>query len=525
MSSFPHPVHTAGASDDILSKEAGQFVIDHPPLQVLTELISILRAEKPRWYTPETMLGFSPVAERMLALESRPDIRKRLLVELTSAKPKTALRTPLEMQGRQLMIAIEAEDVSVAEYELAHEPVELALYLDAGALWRFILNALPWEANEEADKNIVALLVSSLISQSRKKTTWSPSGAILTAWDLMHGIDARVWNQHLPLDLRVKIHQAWVEATRDGSETIFAPKQAFEIVPPEVFMQHFKLLDLRKILELAEKRMGFEAPPPPVEEPAPATRFEGRHSTKPPAASDADTPEAQVDALFSDVPPPPATAGSVPTVRPEAAAVAEASTADPMGDAPKAPMAEGVPPEDSSVISVRVEELSEADVADADDPPPSKDAPAEPHPSETGQAVEIARMMMDLDKHGIKTDGDPQKVRRVHAIVQAVLQRSFAWDEAKLSKDEIAMHKEELREVLVLFDAATYGHDRYARGVVSLSGFLAKLEHHLKMENPREGSGPISIGPPRQTGRQTQPPPLPGSDKEKPDASKTPGSS
>lgn len=521
MSSFPHPVHTANASDDMLSKEANQFVIDHPPLQILAGLITILREKNPSWYTPETMFRFSPVAERMRALEFRPDIRQRLLVELTNAKPKTARKTPLEMQGGQLLIAIEAEDVSIKEYELAHEPPELALYLDAGALWRFIMDSLPWEANEEADKEIVALLISSLIDPSRSKTEWSPSGAILTAWDLMRGIDARVWNQHLPLDLRVKIHEAWVEATRDGSETVFAPKQAFDIVPPEVFMQHFKLMDLRKILELAEKRMGFDAPPPPVEEPAPATRFEGRHSTKPPAAPDSSAAGTQVDALFSDVPPP-ATAGSVATVRPEADAATEQLMADPMGDAPKAPTAEGVPPDDSSVISVRVEELSEADVADADDPPPSKDAPAEPHPSETGQAVEIARMMMDLESRGIKIAGDPQKIRRVHAVVHAVLNRTFDSDEPKLSKEEIAERKEKLREVLVLFDAATYGHDRYAKGVVSLSGFLAKLEHHLQMKNAREGSGPISIAAPRQTGRQTQPPPLPGSDKEKSDAGKAP---
>ncbi len=534
-SSFPRPVHSAGATDDTLSKEAAQFIVGHPPLQILAGLITILREKYPSWYTPETMFRFSPVAERMCALESRPDIRQRLLVELTNAKPKTARKTPLEMQGGQVLIAIDAEDVSIKQYELAHEPMELALYLDAGALWRFIMNSLPWEANEEADKEIVALLISSLIDPSRIKTEWSPSGAILTPWDLMHGIDARVWNQHLPLDLRVKVHEAWVEATRDGSETVFAPKQVFEIVPPDVFMLHFKLTDLRKILELAEKRMGFEAPPPPVEEPEPPTRFEGSHSTKPPAADTAAAVE--VDDLFPD------TSGSdtdgesasTPTARPTSppSAVPLASStetvrpssdeADPMGAAPTA-AAGGVPNGDSSTtIIVGEEELSEADLAEPSGGAPVLDSEASAR--DTAQAVEVARIMMDLDKLGIKLDGDPAKIRRVYSTIKCVREGTFDPDEKKYSPAEVAARKEQIREVLVLFDLARYsGHNSYTQGTLTLSAFVARLQFHLGMEGSREGSGPASIqvAAPRPTGRSAQPPPLPVSDKEKSDAGKSP---
>ncbi|MCC7357022.1 hypothetical protein IT408_00750 [Candidatus Uhrbacteria bacterium] len=516
---FPRPVHSAGADDATLAREADTFVTAHPPIQILAGLITILREKRPAWHTPETMLNFCPVNERMNAFEVRHDIRQRILTELTGVKAKSALRTPLEMQCQQLLIAIDVEDVSVSEYEMAHQATELALYLDAGALWRHLMQSLPWEQNEDSDKEIIGLLISSLLDSGRAKTEWSPSGAILTPWDLMRGIDSRVWNHHLPLDLRAQVHEAWVQATQDGKETVFAPKHVFAIVTPDIFMVHFKLTDLKKILELAEERMGFKAPPLPTEEGAPSTRFEGqRRSNQPPSAAEVaatETDEA-IESLFSGLeekqtehaktaPPPP---GSPP---PDAMVTLPPSKADISADDEiviPAPDLVGVASIESVVIDVRDDELEEHDLEEI--PPSLKSATAEQN-SDT-QAVEIARMMVDLEKHGIKTEAEPDKIRRVHSTIEKILGRTLSSDEHALEKVKILALKEELREVLVLFDSAAYSVDRYTKGTVSLGGFIARLEFHLGMTTDKKNSSQsVSNAPPRSrsSGRSAVPPPLP----------------
>lgn len=504
------------ATDAQLALEAQQYFLANPPLQLVAELLEIVRSEKPSWLTPQKLLDFCGVLDRMHLFAQRPDIRQQLLVTLTGAKPRSARRMPLELQASTILIALEAEDLTPEEYELAHAPADLAVYGDAGAIWRLFMDSVLWEDDSSGNRSLIAKLIEALLKTGRKKTKYSPSGAILSSWDLMSGIDPLVWVQ-LPIELRVKQHKAWVVATQDGQgdePSVFTPEDVFRIVPPIEFMQHLRLVDLHGILKVAEKRLGFEAPPPPVEEPAPPTRFEGSRSTKPPAAVPSETlkdgakaGDTDVESLFGNdaeattaaaavttastepTPPPPEN----PTVRP---AMGEAE--DPMGTAPIANTAVGVQADGpSAVIEVGEEELlDDKDVAPSSDP----------------TAIEIARMLLDLEKFKMLLDvKDPKKVRRVHQLVTSVLDGTFNRDERSYAMNELLAIKQAIREVLLTFDSTQYSTDRYAKGQLTLGAFLARLEHHLGIKSEKSsddaGVSSTAVPRPRPTGRPSALPP------------------
>lgn len=513
---FKHP--SLEETDERLALEAQQYFLAHPPLQLVAELLEIVRSEKPLWLTPQKLLDFCGVLPRMHLFEQRPDIRQQLLVTLTGAKSKTARCMPLGLQASMVSIALEAGDLTPEEYELAHAPADLAVYGDAGAIWRLFMDSILWEDDSPGNRSLIAKLIDALLKAGRKKTKHSPSGAILSSWDLMSGIDPQIWVQ-LPVELRVKQHKAWVVATRDGQEdepSAFTPEDVFRIVPPSEFMQHLRLVDLHGILKVAETRMGFEAPPPPVEEPAPETRFEGSRSTKPPAALSAEPSQdgvkagdTDVESLFSSdaeataaataaTATEPTTPSSPPPENPTVRPPASETPADPMGAAPVADEAVGVKDDGpSAVIEVTGEELlGEHDMA------PSSDA----------SAIEVARMLLDLGKFQMQLDPkDPTKVRRVHKLVTSVLDGTFNRDEKSYAMNELPATKQAIREVLLTFDSIQYATDRYAKGQLTLGAFLARLEHHLgvKPEKNEDDASPASLTAPRPraTGRQSAIPP------------------
>jgi hypothetical protein len=213
---------------------------------------------------------------------------------------------------------------------------------------------------------------------------------------------------------------------------------------------------------------------------------------------------AVTTASTEPTPPPPEN----PTVRP---AMGEAE--DPMGTAPIANTTVGVQADGpSAVIEVGEEELlDDKDVAPSSDP----------------TAIEIARMLLDLEKFKMQLDPkDPQKVRRVHRLVTSVLDGTFNRDEKSYAMNELLATKQAIREVLLTFDSTQYATDRYARGQLTLGAFLARLEHHLgiKSEKSSEDVGvPSTTVPrPRSTGRPSALPPAPESGQAKAGESKPP---
>lgn len=496
--------HAPDASDDALAADAQTHLAEHPPLQVLSDIIHLLRTKQCLWFTPQTLLDFCGVQERLQLLIARPDVRERVLVTLLGAKPRTARRTPLAMQAEQILIAMEAQDVDATSFDHAFLPQEVVLYTDAAALWRHIFDSVPWDENDPADKEIIGLIIHALLQQ-RRKTVWSVSGAIITPWDLLRGIDARVWNQHIPLDLRTKVHEAWLIATEDGKAQPFTPRDVLELIPPDVFMHHLKLDDLRGILLLAERHMGFDPREfPLVEEAVPETRCEVPHShptasSTPPEASGDPGTAPDVDAMFEDEQASPATPslddpeGMRRTLAPTApVAVDLATTVRPLeaGEA-TAPPLEGNPDiarDDSVVITVgdeaELEEITELD---------------------------LARCLLELQEYGIHIPVEEAlRAQNLLHTVQYVMNPDSETDDTVL-KDQAPGLREDLHALLEALDPKKAASSTWASKSRTVKAYAAMLKDKLKQvkdgktdpEVPRPRSS--SIVPPSAT----RPPPLP----------------
>lgn len=520
MSQVPivHIMHAPNASDEALAAEAQDHLLHHPPLEVLSEILQVLRDKQRPWFLPQTLLDFCGVQERLQLLAARPDVRERLLVTLIGAKPRTARRTPLPMQAEQILIAMEAQDVDAQSFDQAFQTQELALYLDAAALWRCILSRLPWEENDSADKEFVGLVVRCLLSPERLKTSWSPSGAIITPWDLLRGIDARVWNQHIPLDLRAKIHEAWLMATEDGNVQAFTPRDVLELVPPDVFMHHLKLDDLRGILLLAEKRMGFEAPPPPVEEAAPETRCEVPHSHPEASAASDSTTSSQtpdVDAMFGDdeaspAPSPMDDPDGLRKTMPPAAPVAVTDTAttvrptqegEPLAPIPGSPIE--IPRDDSVVITV-------GDGDELEEIPPSDAIPLANEDLALPE-LDLARCLIELQGYGIQLSPEEgAQARTFLRTIQYVMSPESETDDAILQERAAAL-RESLHGLLEALDPKKATSSTWVGKSRTVKAYAAMLKDKLKLA--KEGKTDPEVPRPRSSSiippSATRPPPLP----------------
>ena len=91
MSAFGKPLQHQDPqkkNDEELAKEARGHLAASPPLQLMAELLTKLRAMDFAWWSPDKLRHFAPAAERMAWFEQRPDLRQQITTTLTGYAPK-----------------------------------------------------------------------------------------------------------------------------------------------------------------------------------------------------------------------------------------------------------------------------------------------------------------------------------------------------------------------------------------------------------------------------------------------------
>lgn len=263
-----HPLihNNQDASDETLAKEAEEFLKKSATLQAMAAIIKQLRsilleaAEE----NPERQLGWLTLAEyrkafpasmRMQALSSRPDIRQRITTELTGLRANAARSKDPEFQAGLIDATIDSGDIQLVEFEKAFNPDDLVVYMDTSLFWQYFMNeslARMIEENTAREKDFFAFLLGIFL------LTRNPLKPILTHLDVRRAIEGSVWQQRIPLELRVKVDAARLEQESKTTSRAFTAKQEIEIVTLEVIVESLDLSDLVPILQAAGKAMGFE---------------------------------------------------------------------------------------------------------------------------------------------------------------------------------------------------------------------------------------------------------------------------
>lgn len=252
------------ASDEALAKEAEDYLGRTAALQVMVELTTTLRELDLPWWSPEKRRAALSATDRMRALAHRPDIRQRIMVALCGLPPKAARRMDGDSQSKLIDEVLE-EDRPVHEFEEAYKPEELVVYGNPALQFYQFMDAMPFDKDTDAHKQLVAKIIESFLNDKREvdKKKLQP---VLTYWDVRTSIEYDVWQECIPRELRVAVDKARLELEKTKSREPFTAKAEIEIVGVANIAKHLSLKHIVPILEAAAKKMGFERPAAPKAE-------------------------------------------------------------------------------------------------------------------------------------------------------------------------------------------------------------------------------------------------------------------
>lgn len=244
-------------TDGQLAEEAKNHLAANVTLQVTAEFIRTVRRLDLKELDAAVRRGLLTATERMQALSQRPDSRQRVTTTLAGVPPKAARKMDPNFQASLLDQVVDSEDRTAAEFDEAFEPEELVAYCDASAILNGYLDEFRWEEDTDTRRDAVASLIEAFLKE-RGSHNGKQLRPILTHWDVLSAISPEVWHTKVPLEVRVKIHQAWLEQERAKPREPFVAKQALEIADPRILVENIALIDLHGVVRLGLKKMGFE---------------------------------------------------------------------------------------------------------------------------------------------------------------------------------------------------------------------------------------------------------------------------
>lgn len=254
-----HPTVEGEVDDAALARAEREHLGKHGALQLVAELIAKLRQVQPSWWRADKLRERWNATDRMRWLEQRPDLRQRITTQLTGLVPRTARKKRADFQADLIDSALDDGDVKVEEFDAAFESVDLVVYGPADDLWRAFRDALPWEAGGDGERALVEWLLGALLAGS------GPDGMtrtpILTALELRGALGAKLWQEQLSLELRVKVDEARLAHERANPEQPFRAEKELELVGLEALVKAIPLAEWRAVVDAAERAFGVVSTP------------------------------------------------------------------------------------------------------------------------------------------------------------------------------------------------------------------------------------------------------------------------
>ncbi len=264
MAKFVPFVHKdATISDSDLAAEAETHFGLTPALQFVAELLTALREGEFPWWTPEKRRAQFSATVRMEAFAQRRDIRQRIVVDLKAMLPKAAYDKSPEDQAKILDEYLDSRDINVGDFENAFSTRELVIYGDARELYNQFKRSMPSSydpATAGAQKALLAKILTSLLTE--RNISGGKTKPILSAWDVMDGIDVLAWHTKLPSEVRVAAHKAWLKKGKEHPREPFNATDILTVATPELLTTNLDFESFVGVFLAAERVMGFEQEEP-----------------------------------------------------------------------------------------------------------------------------------------------------------------------------------------------------------------------------------------------------------------------
>ena len=262
MSEGFHRVHRQDPerADEQLDQEAKLHFSRSPQLQVVAAFYQRLRDLNVAWWSPEFCRSEWPTLVRMQWLRGRPDLRQRITATVTGLRPAAARKRTLEAQAELIDAVVDAGDVSVAAYEEAFDTQAMVIYGTPQSFWAQFRERMPWEDDSTVHQEFAAWAIRQFLSD-RSEFDGTTRQAILTPHDVRSAVDARLWQERIPLDVRSAVDAARLRQEKARPREPFSARHELGIVTPEIITAHIPLEELTLIFAAAERSMGLLAAP------------------------------------------------------------------------------------------------------------------------------------------------------------------------------------------------------------------------------------------------------------------------
>ena len=252
-------------ADDVLVARAQERLAKNRECQLLASLLTQLRERNRPWWSAQVLRQVWPTALRFQWLDKRPDVRGRLTHQLTGLARLAAREADRGFQSGLIERVLEAGDVPVDEYERAFQPEELAVHAPSAIVWQEFRARFPWDEPAVEDKDLMVWLLAELLEE---KKDGAKTASIMTPLYVRSAIDVRVWQEHIPLEIRVQVDGRRLRKELEGKS--FTCRDELAVVKVERIVEHVPTVHLKGILDALERVL-----------PALATQAEPTHDEEP----------------------------------------------------------------------------------------------------------------------------------------------------------------------------------------------------------------------------------------------------
>ncbi|MEQ1572325.1 MAG: hypothetical protein ABMA64_42270 [Myxococcota bacterium] len=235
-------------TDEALMIAAREHLARHRECQLLSALITQLRSKEFPWWAPTHLRGIWPTPTRFEWLDARPDVRGRLTHQLTGLAPITARHSDKAFQIQLIERVLEAGDVSDHDWEMAFHPEELAVHAPPAEVWHAFRSAFPWDRPSADDRELMSWLLAELLDEKKDGLKTS---SIMTPLYVRSAIDVRVWQEHIPLDVRVQIDGRRLRKELEGKT--FTCRDELAVVKLERIVEYVPTVHLRGVFDALER--------------------------------------------------------------------------------------------------------------------------------------------------------------------------------------------------------------------------------------------------------------------------------
>jgi len=235
--------------DHGLQSRAAEEYAKRREAQLVADLYDFLRTKPRPWWDAAFLRERWPTSARLRWLEPRPDLRGRITHELTGLGLRTARESDPAFQADLIERVVASGEIPVERWERAFASADLALHGPTGLFWQVFRHRFPWESTRTEDRAVLRWLFSELLRPRPRPDL--PDAPLLSPLYIRSAIDVRVWQESIPLELRVQIDAARLRRELEGKP--FTCRDELEVVSIDRVVELVPTQQLESVLDALER--------------------------------------------------------------------------------------------------------------------------------------------------------------------------------------------------------------------------------------------------------------------------------